>query len=147
MFCLVVLFTSDIHCAVDKGFGIAGLAQIRESLEKKGYETILVDDGDAIQGEPLGTLSNGEAMLKLMNDAHYDVAIPGNHEFDYGMDNFLSLAEEAEFQYISCNFNKRDKKTGNSKNATHKKKELPHMRQLFIYWLRRRDSNHTTSGL
>ena len=101
-----VLFTSDIHCAVDKGFGIAGLAQIRESLEKKGYETILVDDGDAIQGEPLGTLSNGEAMLKLMNDAHYDVAIPGNHEFDYGMDNFLSLAEEAEFQYISCNFNK-----------------------------------------
>ena len=78
-----VVFTSDIHCAVDKGFGIAGLAQIRESLEKKGYETILVDDGDAIQGEPLGTLSNGEAMLKLMNDAHYDVAIPGNHEFDY----------------------------------------------------------------
>ena len=101
-----VLCTSDVHCGVDKGFGFAGLAQIRESLEKKGYETILVDDGDAIQGEPIGTLSNGEAVLKLMNDVHYDVAIPGNHEFDYGMDNFLSLAKEAEFPYISCNFNK-----------------------------------------
>ena len=101
-----VLCTSDVHCGVDKGFGFAGLAQIRESLEKKGYETILVDDGDAIQGEPIGTLSNGEAVLKLMNDVHYDVAIPGNHEFDYGMNNFLSLAKEAEFPYISCNFNK-----------------------------------------
>ena len=71
----------------------------------QGYTTILVDDGDAIQGEPIGTLSEGAAMIELMNAMHYDVAIPGNHEFDYGADRFLELAEMAEFPYISCNFN------------------------------------------
>ena len=42
-----------------------------------------------------------------MNAMHYDVAIPGNHEFDYGADRFLELAEMAEYPYISCNFNCR----------------------------------------
>lgn len=43
---------------------------------------------------------------KVMNEMAYDVAIPGNHEFDYGMDRFLELASQAKFKYISCNFNK-----------------------------------------
>ncbi len=45
---------------------------------------LLVDNGDAIQGEPLGTMTQGEAITELMNALKYDVAIPGNHEFDYG---------------------------------------------------------------
>ena len=103
---IYVLFTSDVHCGVDQGFGYAGLRQIRDSLEAQGYETILVDDGDAIQGEPVGTVSKGETIVELMNEVGYDVAIPGNHEFDYGMDRFLELAGKAEYTYISCNFNR-----------------------------------------
>ncbi len=101
---IYVLFTSDVHCGVDQGFGYAGLAQIRDTLEAQGYETILVDDGDALQGDSIGVLTKGEAVLGLMNEMGYDVAIPGNHEFDYGMERFLELAELAEFPYISCNF-------------------------------------------
>ena len=101
-----ILFTSDIHCGVDEGFGLAGLEEIRSTLESKGYTVLLVDDGDAIQGEALGTLSKGESIIELMNEMHYDAAIPGNHEYDYGMERFLELAEKAEFPYISCNFNK-----------------------------------------
>ena len=101
---IYILFTSDVHCGIDKGFGYAGLQQVRDTLEAQGYETILVDDGDAIQGEPIGTLSEGAAIIDLMNDLKYDVAIPGNHEFDYGMPRFLELVEKAEFPYISCNF-------------------------------------------
>ena len=41
-----------------------------------------------------------------MNDLNYDVAIPGNHEFDYGMERFLELTRKAIFPYISCNFNR-----------------------------------------
>ena len=41
-----------------------------------------------------------------MNDLNYDVAIPGNHEFDYGMERFLELTRKAVFLYISCNFNR-----------------------------------------
>ena len=104
---LVILFTSDVHCGVDQGFGYAGLAAMRDQLAKTS-NVLLIDDGDAIQGEPVGTMTHGDAIIDLMNAVGYDVAIPGNHEFDYGMDNFLSLTEKANFPYISCNFTRKD---------------------------------------
>ena len=103
---VVVLFTSDAHCGIDQGFGYAGLAAIRQSLEEAGNHVVLVDNGDSIQGEPIGTMTTGEALIELMNTVGYDIAIPGNHEFDYGMDRFLELTEKANFPYISANFNK-----------------------------------------
>ena len=106
---IVILFTSDVHCGIDQGFGYAGLEQIRDGLVAQGNVVILVDDGDNIQGEPIGTMTKGEALVELMNEAGYEIAIPGNHEFDYGMEQFLSLTEKAKFQYISCNFNKDGK--------------------------------------
>ena len=101
----VILYTSDVHAAIDLGFGYVGLEQIRESLEALGNDVILVDDGDNIQGQLLATMTRGAAMTELMNEMGYSVAVPGNHEFDYGMEQFLSLAETAEFDYISCTFN------------------------------------------
>lgn len=103
---VVVLFTSDVHCGVDQNFGYVGLKAARDAMEAAGNHVLLVDDGDSIQGEPLGTMTTGEANISLMNAVGYDVAIPGNHEFDYGMDRFLELTEKANFPYISCNFNK-----------------------------------------
>lgn len=101
---LVVLFTSDAHCGIDQGFGYAGVAAVRDALAASNH-VILVDDGDAIQGEPIGTMTTGEALVKLMNAAGYEVAIPGNHEYDYGMERFLELANTvAEYPYVSCNF-------------------------------------------
>ena len=50
-------------------------------------------------------MTKGEALVDLMNKVGYSVAIPGNHEFDYGMEQFLSLAKQAKFSYVSCNFN------------------------------------------
>ena len=103
---VVVLFTSDVHCGIDQGFGYAGLAAIRQSMEEAGNHVVLVDNGDSIQGEPIGTMTTGEALIELMNTVGYDLAIPGNHEFDYGMERFLELTEKASFPYISANFNK-----------------------------------------
>jgi len=102
---VVVLFTSDVHCGVEQGFGYVGVAAIRDAMKAAGNHVVLVDNGDSIQGEPLGTMTTGEANIRLMNAVGYDVAIPGNHEFDYGMARFLELAELAEFPYISANFN------------------------------------------
>lgn len=56
---MVVLFTGDVHCGIEQGFGYAGLAEIRENLEAKGDHVVPVDNGDAIQGEPIGTMING----------------------------------------------------------------------------------------
>ena len=103
---VVILFTSDVHCGVDQGFGYAGLAAVRDYLVKKGDSVILVDDGDNIQGEPIGTMTKGKALVDLMGQMGYSIAIPGNHEFDYGMDQFLALAKKSKVEYISCNFNR-----------------------------------------
>ena len=101
---LVVLFTSDVHCGIDSGFGYAGLAAVRDNLKAQGKHVVLVDNGDSIQGEPIGTMTEGEANIKLMNAVGYDVATIGNHEFDYGMERFHELVAMAEFPYVSCNF-------------------------------------------
>ena len=82
---IVILYTSDVHCGIDQGFGYAGLQQVKDFFLEAGNEVILVDDGDSIQGEPVGTMTKGEAIISLMNLLGYDVATPGNHEFDYGM--------------------------------------------------------------
>ena len=118
---IVILHTNDVHCGIDQttkddaitGIGYAGVAAYKAEMEAAyGASSVtLVDAGDAIQGGPIGTLTKGSAIVEIMNKVGYDLAIPGNHEFDYGMDNFLSLAtEKAEYSYICSNFTDLDGK-------------------------------------
>ena len=81
---IVILHTNDVHCALDDAIGYAGLAAYAGALEEQyGADRVtLVDAGDAIQGQAVGTLSQGEYIISLMNAAGYDLAVPGNHEFD-----------------------------------------------------------------
>lgn len=101
---IVILYTNDVHCGVDDNLGYAGLATVKNALEAQGKHVVLVDNGDAVQGDTIGTLSNGEYIIDIMNEIGYDVATPGNHEFDYGMDQFFALTEQANFPYVSANF-------------------------------------------
>lgn len=101
---IVILYTNDVHCGVTDGMGYAGVARVKAAYEAAGKEVILVDNGDANQGDVIGTLSKGEAIVELMNEVGYDVATIGNHEFDYGMDQFKKNVELAKFQYVCCNF-------------------------------------------
>ena len=98
----VILYTNDVHCAVDN---YPVLAAYRADLVAQGKNVVVVDAGDAIQGEIIGALTEGEAVVDIMNAVGYDYAVPGNHEFDYGMETFLDLAQnKAEYEYISSNF-------------------------------------------
>ena len=101
---IAVLFTNDVHCAVDKNLGYQSVALAKETLEAQGKDVLLVDVGDAVQGDAIGTLSKGEYIIKIMNELGYDVATIGNHEFDYGMDQFKKLNRLADFPYVSANF-------------------------------------------
>lgn len=104
---IVVLYTNDVHCAVDDNIGYAGLAAYRADMKKVTDYVSLVDAGDALQGAPIGTLSKGAYLMDIMNQVGYDVAVPGNHEFDYG---FLDQAKNMKCGYTCCNF--MDLKTG-----------------------------------
>ena len=88
---IVILYTNDAHCGIEDGLGYAGLAAVKNSLTATGSSVLLVDNGDAIQGDTIGTLSKGAYIIEIMNKLGYDVATPGNHEFDYGMEQFLAL--------------------------------------------------------
>ena len=112
---IVILHTNDVHCGIDDSIGYAGLAAYKSEMEAQyGADRVtLVDAGDAIQGGAVGTLSDGAYVIALMNQAGYDLAVPGNHEFDYGTGNFLELAtNRAKFPYLSCNF--RELATGST---------------------------------
>ena len=101
---IVVLYTNDVHCGVDDNIGYAGLAAYKAEMLKATDYVTLADVGDAVQGAALGTLSKGEYLIDIMNQVGYDVAVPGNHEFDYGMDRAKAIMKEADFPYLSCNW-------------------------------------------
>ena len=113
---IIILHTNDVHCQIDQkknkdgivtNIGYAGVLAYKKEMENlHGINNVtLVDAGDAIQGGPIGTLSKGEYIVDIMNYIGYDIACPGNHEFDYGMENFLKLSTEtSKANYICCNF-------------------------------------------
>lgn len=109
---IVVLYTNDVHNAYEQttdkngnvtGLGYAAVAQYKLDMEADNFVE-LVDAGDAIQGGVIGALSKGEYLVDIMNETGYTLAVPGNHEFDFGMERFLELAEDADYEYVSCNF-------------------------------------------
>ena len=105
---IVILYTNDVHCSVDqnvnKNMGYAGVAAYKADMKAITSNVALVDCGDAIQGEAIGTLSKGKYLIDIMNASGYDYAVYGNHEFDYGMSRIQELTAEASFKYLSCNF-------------------------------------------
>ena len=103
---LTLLVTSDIHGGVEDNWTLAGVIEKRKEYEAKGDYTLLIDDGDLLQGGLLSSVSRGEDLVDIANEAGYDIMTFGNHEFDYGMDQFLKIAGKLKNPYISCNFNK-----------------------------------------
>ena len=100
---VVVLYTNDVHCAIRSSLGYESLVALKQEVLKKTPYVVLVDNGDSIQGEAMGTISKGEYPVEIMNKVGYDYAAIGNHEFDYGMDRLSQLIGKADCQYLACN--------------------------------------------
>ena len=110
---VTILYTNDVHTYIDKQapqLTYAAIAALKKSYEDAGKKVLLVDAGDHVQGTAYGSMDEGASIIKLMNAAGYDVATPGNHEFDYGMDRAKELMKDADFPYLSCNW--MDLRTG-----------------------------------
>ncbi len=117
---VVVIFTNDVHGGIDQseatfinpdfppklgGGAIAGryILQQRELARKNGWGFLLIDAGDIYQGTPLGTLTEGAAIIEYMNTVQYDAMALGNHDFDNGWQNLKRLAELAQFPFLAAN--------------------------------------------
>lgn len=88
---IVVMYENDVHCATD---GYAKFAALRSEYKAQTPYVTTVSAGDFVQGGVIGTLTNGDGIVKIMNKVGYDIVTPGNHEFDYGMKQLYHLLNE-----------------------------------------------------
>ena len=96
----ILLHTNDVHGAIS-GYAVA--ANMKLKLEKAGAEVLLIDAGDFLQGDAAVNMSEGASAVELMNAAGYDLAIPGNHEFDFGVPQLIEDVKAAQFPVICAN--------------------------------------------
>lgn len=134
---LRILETTDIHTNIvnydyyqDKNtdeFGFAKTATLIAKARQEAKNSLLFDNGDLIQGNPLGDyvakikpLKDGEThpVYKAMNLLNYDAGNVGNHEFNFGLDHLQRSLKGAKFPYVNANvyIDDKDKDPKNDKN-------------------------------
>ncbi|MGD8188847.1 bifunctional 2',3'-cyclic-nucleotide 2'-phosphodiesterase/3'-nucleotidase [Brevibacillus ginsengisoli] len=134
---LRILETTDIHTnivnydyykdASTDEFGLAKTASLIKKARQEAVNSMLFDNGDLIQGNPLGDyvarvqpLKAGQVhpVYKAMNQLSYDAGNVGNHEFNYGLDFLKTSLSGAKFPYVNANvyFDDHDKNPNNDKN-------------------------------
>lgn len=120
---LTILFFNDLHGHLkpfeikdEQGTrevgGIAHMAAlvraIREENNRKHVRTVVLMAGDLLQGTPMSTVFTGEPDITCLNIMGVDASAVGNHEFDFGFDNFLKLEQMADFPFLSANIVRKD---------------------------------------
>lgn len=110
---VVIYHTNDMHARVNSIYKENELTQIGldmvRSVKDNTENSILIDAGDATQGAPMGKYSKGIDIIDVMNAAGYDGMTLGNHEFDYGKDAVMKIAQEAKFPVVAANILYNDK--------------------------------------
>lgn len=99
---ITIIYTTDVHCGIDDNLGYASVVDYKKKKEKDNY-VALVDAGDFLQGDYVGAISKGKYIIDIMNEAKYDIATLGNHEFDYGIDVLKERIDEFKGDTLSCN--------------------------------------------
>lgn len=108
---LTIVHTNDTHARIESGSGIMGFAKIStkvNQLRADNPNVLLVDAGDTFHGQTIATLNKGESVVRVMNAMKFDVMAPGNHDFNYGSDRLLELADMLDFPIIAANITKDD---------------------------------------
>ncbi len=100
---VTVFTTNDMHGNLaGDGKSTIGVVQAA-AIKASTPNSLLVDAGDATQGASFASVSRGADVVRMMNEAGYDLMAVGNHEFDYGTDVLLENAELANFPILAAN--------------------------------------------
>ena len=99
---LCIITTNDMHGYMSGDNGSIPIDRIA-SLKKMTHNVLLLDAGNAVQGQPYASLTRGEDAMITMNVAGYDGMVLGNHEFDYGFDQLYTNTSVASFPVLSAN--------------------------------------------
>lgn len=102
---IIIFFENDVHCAIDE---YAKLSALRNQCKEETPYVAIVSAGDFAQGAAIGSISEGESIIKIMNAVGYDATTIGNHEFDYGIPQLHHLMSELKADVVCCNFSTID---------------------------------------
>ena len=107
---LTILGVGDIYNFADhKGRGgVARLNAVAKAERAANPNTIYVFDGDMLSPSILSGFDHGQNMIDLTNMAPFDIAVPGNHEFDFGVDNFLEKMAASKYPWAAVNITNGD---------------------------------------
>lgn len=103
-FNLTLVQTNDIdrmEADHDRG-GFAKLAAVVKAERAKG-DTLFIHSGDTLSPSLLSGIDKGAHIIDILNHLQPDAMTPGNHEFDFGADNFRTRIGEAKFPILSAN--------------------------------------------
>ncbi len=122
---LRLMETTDIHVNVfpydyyaDKPndtMGLTRTATIIDNIRAEATNSLLIDNGDVLQGNPMGDymayqhgMKDGDVhpVIKAMNTLGYSVGTLGNHEFNYGLDFMFKVLAGANFPFVCANLTK-----------------------------------------
>ena len=100
--------TNDMHGYVrgnprNKLMGMAKLKYLIDVNSLKSGNNLVLDCGDTLFGTNETDLNDGKPVVEIMNKMHYAGMAIGNHEFDFGEAKTLTLAEMADFPFLSAN--------------------------------------------
>ena len=98
---IAILYENDVHCEVD---GYAKLAAMKNNFKEYYDHVGVVSVGDFVQGGSLGTVSEGEYIVRTMNLVGYDALTLGNHEFDYKLPRLFELVDMMITKPVCSNF-------------------------------------------
>jgi len=118
---IVILYENDVHCAIDGYARLAGQRDIERQLTP--YVSI-VSSGDFAQGNTAGSLTRGEAIVRIMNAVGYDYLTVGNHEFDYSVPQMQHLSSMLTAQTLCCNFSRYTNEENHKSQITNHKSEI-----------------------
>jgi 5'-nucleotidase len=104
---ITLLQLNDVYqiAAVDKGQagGLARVATLVKQIERQNPNTFFVLGGDTLSPSIASKLFKGQQMIELWNVLGLDVAVLGNHEFDFGNDVLLQRMRESQFHWVNAN--------------------------------------------
>ncbi len=106
---LIIFHTNDMHARVQtsddsgKSIGLAEMAAAVKAVKAKNPATLWLDAGDTFHGMPMITISRGENLVPLLNEAGLDAMTAGNHDFNYGSAQLERLAKQIKFPILDAN--------------------------------------------
>ena len=108
---ITLLHINDVYQIgpVDKGRngGLARVATLRDRVRTESPDTMLLLGGDTLSPSVASNTFRGEQMIATWNALKLDLAVPGNHEFDFGPEVFRRRIAESKFAWLADNMSDR----------------------------------------